>query len=228
MELKWLLALFSVCSVPTLSTFTNPRRAIDGINGSPVNGAGRGCAHAPSGSFFHGKEARQRSLPPLLSDSVWEGTVLVHREAARTRTGVERRFEFFNLPPPETDLRPPRSLSSHLLILCCSSHWLICGPAARSKTAKMSGYQGKKNIPRITVSFGASLQTLHRLSPRPLRPPWPGPDAGGGGGHAPRPPLRDLIEQLFSSFIMFLVFFCFGCCCFFVSFFLFRTEPAYR
>ncbi|CAF94077.1 unnamed protein product, partial [Tetraodon nigroviridis] len=34
------------------------------------------------------------------------------------------------------------------------SHSSDCGPAARnSKTAKMSGYQGKKNIPRITVSL---------------------------------------------------------------------------
>lgn len=39
--------------------------------------------------FFYWEEALERSLPPLLSDSVWEGTVWCiggDREAARIRS----------------------------------------------------------------------------------------------------------------------------------------------
>lgn len=47
---------------------------------------------ACSVGFFYVEEARPWSLPPLLSDSVWEGKVWCiggDREAARTRSGVE-------------------------------------------------------------------------------------------------------------------------------------------
>lgn len=69
--------------------------------------------------------------------------------------------------------------------------FIDCGPAAQSKTVKMSGYQGKKNIPRITVSLGF-IQTLQWLSSCSVWPPGPAGCHRGGEDHAPRPhpPLR--------------------------------------
>lgn len=67
----------------------------------------------------------------------------------------------------------------------------------------MSGYQGKKNIPRITVSFfggggGGVVQTLGRFWSCPTSAPGPGGRPRGGGDHAPRPhpPLRSLSSEL--------------------------------
>lgn len=64
--------------------------------------------------------------------------------------------------------------------------FIDCGPAAQSKTAKMSGYQGKKNIPRITVSLGV-IQTLQRRSSCSIWSPGPAGCHRGGEDHAPRP-----------------------------------------
>lgn len=64
--------------------------------------------------FFYGEEAHEWSLPPLLSDSVWEGKVWCiggDREAARTRSGVERQFDSLRLWPPKDQLRPSSSSS---------------------------------------------------------------------------------------------------------------------
>lgn len=50
----------------------------------------------------------------------------------------------------------------------------------------MSGYQGKKNIPRITVSLGV-IQTLQRRSSCSIWSPGPAGCHRGGEDHAPRP-----------------------------------------
>lgn len=76
---------------------------------------------ACSVGFFYVEEARPWSLPPLLSDSVWEGKVWCiggDREAARTRSGVEIVWFFFfsSYPwPPKDPLRPSRLLVPPLL-----------------------------------------------------------------------------------------------------------------
>lgn len=67
LELKWLLAVSSVGSVCTLSAFTNPRRAIDGINGSLLSvEQGEALRMRRRASFFffffQGKEAP--AVPP--------------------------------------------------------------------------------------------------------------------------------------------------------------------
>lgn len=84
---------FFICSLGALSAFTNPRRAIDGISGSLLLMERGEALRMLRGVLLweRGSRAVPPSLPspPLLSDSVWEGKGLLHREAARTRTGVE-------------------------------------------------------------------------------------------------------------------------------------------
>lgn len=70
----------------------NPGRAIDGISGSLLS-MEQGEALRMLCGVLLWEEALQRSLPPLLSDSVWEGKAWCiggDREAARTRSGVDR------------------------------------------------------------------------------------------------------------------------------------------
>lgn len=69
---------FFACSVGALSAFTNPRRAIDGISGSLLS-MEQGEALRMLRGVLLWEEAREWSLPPLLSDSVWERKGLVHR-----------------------------------------------------------------------------------------------------------------------------------------------------
>lgn len=101
------------------------------------------CACAV-GLLFHGKEARQRSLPPPLSDSVWKGTVLVHREEAGTRAGVEKRFYSFICDHPALHTQ---FFSAHLLILALAAiqraiHWLQSGGAEQDgKDVWLSGQE---------------------------------------------------------------------------------------
>lgn len=107
---KMAAGCFFICSDGALSAFTNPRRAIDGISGSLLS-MEQGEALRMLRGVLLWEESLKRSLPPLLSDSVWEGKVWCiggDREAARTRSGVEREFDSVRLWPPEDQLRPSR------------------------------------------------------------------------------------------------------------------------
>lgn len=128
------------------------------------------------------------SLPALLSDSVWEGTVwCIGRLPGRE---PELRDSFFYLLFVASQGSPRLLLllaQRHPLFSPASSsnpyiplHWLRS--AAQRKTVKMSGYQGKKNIPRITVSVGLFL-ALEWLRLCPVGCPVSGPAGLGAGCH---------------------------------------------
>ena len=89
-------------------------RAIDGISGSPVNGAGRGSAHAPWGSFMGKRLFSGPSLPSCLTPSGKErlgASVDTGRLSGRDEK-LRDKFDSSHLWPSKDQLRATSSSSS--------------------------------------------------------------------------------------------------------------------
>lgn len=109
-ELRWLLGVSSfVQPVYSLPPLIQEEQLMALVALSCQWSRARLCAC--SLGFFYGEEAQEWSLPPLLSDSFWEGKVWCiggDREAARTRSGVEREFDSLRFRPPKDQVLPFR------------------------------------------------------------------------------------------------------------------------